>query len=189
MGRVAGDGSPSIQKPGQHGRRDTCESIETQRTPPDSGWGGGFMVGYHIIDWLSIEFDYTYAKVDFRGWDCSVFGSCLTGFPRKYEASSNASLFNVVFNIPAGEIVVPYVKIGVGGFFTDAPVFEQSGALIGLGLGSRIFPIPDSGFNLRFEGDLAAAIPVDTIGGVFIDNTTGTVRVTMGVGWVFNFSN
>jgi hypothetical protein len=152
----------------------------------DNGWGGGFTVGYNILDWLEVEFDYSHTRNDFRapGFSnvCSFIVRC--------ENKTNTFTFFSVFNIPAGEFVSPFLKFGIGGFVSDNPAWHTTGATVAAGGGVRIFPIPDNGLNLRFGADLAGFFPV-TSNNVFIDaldESTFNVRVVFGLGYVIDFS-
>ena len=157
----------------------------------ENGWGGGFSIGYNIIDWFEVEFDYSHVKNDFTA--PGYRGSFIACTVLNCENKTNTFTFFGTFNIPAGEFVSPYARLGVGGFVSDNPAWHVTGASVVAGAGVRVFPIPDNGLNLRVGTDLAGFFPTTTDGfltlGNFVEESTFNVRVIFGLGYVFSFGS
>jgi hypothetical protein len=153
--------------------------------------GGGFSIGYNIIDWFEVEFDYSHLRNDFTapGYAGSLAVCVVVGCTNE----TNTFTFFGTFNIPAGEFVSPYLRLGVGGYVSDNPAWRITGASVVAGGGVRVFPIPDNGFNMRVGTDLAGLFPTTTDGfatlGNFFEESTFNVRVIFGLGYVFSFGS
>lgn len=151
----------------------------------ENGWGGGFSIGYNILDWLEAEFDYSHLSNDFRAFDPSTATPCLL---RRCRTTTDAFTFFGTFNVPAGEVLSPYLRFGVGGFVTDDPLFRSRGVAVAGGGGVRLFPAPGNGLNIRVGTDVAGLFPT-SVGGYRAsawDRTTMDVRVTFGIGYVID---
>jgi hypothetical protein len=152
----------------------------------DGGWSLGFLLGYNFNDWLAVHFEYrtvnSQAISDRPGLPS---GECVTS---RCDVSTHAFGLSGLYNIQGGRYFVHFAKISAGGFTSVAGNFTGSGGYVGMGLGTRFFPLARSPIHLRLEAEFNGQFPgTAAVQGQDIStHSTANLRLSAGIGYLFD---
>jgi hypothetical protein len=137
--------------------------------PEDEGGFGG-RLGYHLTENHDLELEFTFTPTEACVYPFGCFDGDVITFGGNY-----------LFNIPVGDSLLPFLKLGVGYLSLDTDAGDDDGGIVQAGVGIRWFPLATSGgaaagVNLRAE---------TVIVGAFADDDTVNFAAQFGIGYLF----